>query len=95
MGKFKFTPTEVEPQSVIAIDGESKQSRPKLGTDSARIAAARARHLASVKENNLPGASYGFGYEPEYFHDGPQPETSMYDFNRLLFTLYFLGDSEL
>ena|SRR6266571_2431258 len=73
----------------------TKPSRVANQTDADRIASARARHLASVKENNLPGAPYGFGYLPEYFQDGPQPETSMYDFNRLLFTLHFLGDSKL
>ena len=93
--KFQFNAAKVVPQTVVEVTEQPIVRLARLGPDSDRISAARARHLASVKENNLPGASYGFGYEPEYFQDGGQPETSVYDFNRLLFTLYFLGDSEL
>jgi len=45
-----------------------------------------------TKENNLPGAQYGFGYLPEYFKDGSGPETSTYDFEHVFFVLYFLED---
>src|ERR1700680_3666135 len=64
----------------------------KTQTDAERIASAKARHLALVKENNLPGAQYGFGYLPEYFKDGSGPETSTYDFEHVFFILGFLED---
>src|SRR6266571_6617523 len=64
----------------------------KPQTDTERISAARSRAMADTKENNAPGAQYGFEYPPEYYADGCGVETSTYAFRHLLFLLYFLKD---
>ena len=89
--KFKFTPTEVEPQSVIAIDGEPKQSRPMFGTDAQRIASAKARCIVRSKESSAD-PQYGAGHASSYWQDFAGPETSEYRFDHLMFLLGFLKD---
>jgi hypothetical protein len=83
-------------RDAISRRKNAEPKQPRVATtgvsDAERIASAKARHMARVKENNLPGAQYGFGYLPEYFKDGCGVETSTYDFNHLMFILGFLHD---
>jgi hypothetical protein len=55
------------------------------GSDADRIADAKARGMQLVKENNLPGAEYGFEYHASYFRDFCGPETSWYAASHLVF----------
>jgi hypothetical protein len=48
-------------------------------SDAERIADARARHMAGVKERNAPEARYGFGFDPSYYQDFAGAETSCFD----------------
>jgi hypothetical protein len=88
---MKFGDAKVDPY--ISIEGptdKASRTAPKSPvtkpshfattdvSDAERIAAAKARNLASVRENNLPGAQYSFEYRPEYFKDGCGVETSVW-----------------
>ena len=75
-----------------SVTKRSHVATTEVASDAERIVAAKARNLALVKENDLPGAEYGFQYPPEYFKDGCGVETSVYDFEHLFFILGFLQD---
>ena len=57
---------------------ESSQPVSNL-SDAERIAAARSRAMADTKENNAPGAQYGFEYPDYYYQDSTGPESSQWD----------------
>jgi hypothetical protein len=103
VSNFKFSPaatpqTAVEVSALTAhgrvVRDRSHVARTEVASDAERIADAKARTKALVKENNLPGAEYGFDYLPEYFKDCSGPETSTYDFEHVFFVLRFLEDSK-
>ncbi len=80
MNDFKFNRTQVTPQTVLAVEGSDlapRTARPQ--SDAQRIADARARAMQRSKDNNKPGAMYGFEYPDSHYTDYAGPETSNWD----------------
>jgi hypothetical protein len=82
---------DVAPQTEVVVASKPIHSRvAKSQTDSERIANAKARHKATVKAHNLPGAQYGFDMHESYFKDFCGPETSMYAAAHLVYQMRLL-----
>src|SRR5580700_2103404 len=62
------------------------------GTDAERLTSARERLITLTKQSHEPHGPYDLGPLPVgYFQDFAGPETSAFDFQSVMHTLYFLN----